>query len=317
MRYVWVTTVIDERPPRYSVIDVGTNSVKLLVAELRPDGSWITIAERAEVTRLGEGIDVTGAIAPTAMERTVRAITSMVDEAQSVGVQEIVAVGTAGMRVASNADEVVDIVRRQTGITLEVISGEEESRLAFLAAHDGLDIGLGDVVVFDTGGGSSQFTFGSGSKVTERFSVNVGAVRFTETFGLGGTTPPDIVDAALRVIASDLSPLDDRPTPDSVIAMGGAVATMAAVMRGLDSYRGDMIRGSVLVSSEIDRQMRLFASMNSERRRGIVGLQRGREEVILAGACIVRTVLEKLGVESVTVTERGLRHGVMTERFGI
>jgi exopolyphosphatase/guanosine-5'-triphosphate,3'-diphosphate pyrophosphatase len=250
------------------------------------------------------------------MERTVRAVTSMVDEARSLGVQEIAAIGTAGMRMASNAIEVVDTIRRRTGITIEVISGEEESRLAFLAAHDGLDIGPGDVVVFDTGGGSSQFTFGSGSKVTERFSLNVGAVRFTETFGLGGAATVEVVDQALRVIASDLSPLDHRPTPDSVIAMGGAVASMAAVMRGLASYGGDMIRGSVLVRNEIDRQIRLFASMNSKRRRGIVGLQPGREEVILAGACIVRTVLEKLGVDSVTVTDRGLRHGVMAERFG-
>ena len=308
--------MIDERPSRYSVIDVGTNSVKLLIAERRPHGSWITTVERAEVTRLGEGIDLTGAIAPRAMERTVRAVTSMVDEARSLGVQEIAAIGTAGMRMASNAIEVVDTIRRRTGITIEVISGEEESRLAFLAAHDGLDIGPGDVVVFDTGGGSSQFTFGSGSKVTERFSLNVGAVRFTETFGLGGAATVEVVDQALRVIASDLSPLDHRPTPDSVIAMGGAVASMAAVMRGLASYGGDMIRGSVLVRNEIDRQIRLFASMNSKRRRGIVGLQPGREEVILAGACIVRTVLEKLGVDSVTVTDRGLRHGVMAERFG-
>ena len=308
--------MIDERPSRYCVIDVGTNSVKLLIAERRPHGSWITTVERAEVTRLGEGIDLTGAIAPRAMERTVRAVTSMVDEARSLGVQEIAAIGTAGMRMASNAIEVVDTIRRRTGITIEVISGEEESRLAFLAAHDGLDIGPGDVVVFDTGGGSSQFTFGSGSKVTERFSLNVGAVRFTETFGLGGAATVEVVDQALRVIASDLSPLDHRPTPDSVIAMGGAVASMAAVMRGLASYGGDMIRGSVLVRNEIDRQIRLFASMNSKRRRGIVGLQPGREEVILAGACIVRTVLEKLGVDSVTVTDRGLRHGVMAERFG-
>lgn len=308
--------MIDERPSRYSVIDVGTNSVKLLIAERRPHGSWITTVERAEVTRLGEGIDLTGAIAPRAMERTVRAVTSMVDEARSLGVQEIAAIGTAGMRMASNAIEVVDTIRRRTGITIEVISGEEESRLAFLAAHDGLDIGPGDVVVFDTGGGSSQFTFGSGSKVTERFSLNVGAVRFTETFGLGGAATVEVVDQALRVIASDLSPLDHRPTPDSVIAMGGAVASMAAVMRGLASYGGDMIRGSVLVRNEIDRQIRLFASMNSKRRRGIVGLQPGREEVILAGACIVRTVLEKLRVDSVTVTDRGLRHGVMAERFG-
>jgi exopolyphosphatase / guanosine-5'-triphosphate,3'-diphosphate pyrophosphatase len=308
--------VNDEGPIRYSVIDVGTNSVKLLLAERRTDGSWTTISDRAEVTRLGEGIEATGAIATNALERTVRAFASMVDESQADDVREIVAIGTAGMRMASNANEVVETIRSHTGITIEIISGEEESRLAFLAAHTGLDIGTGSVVVFDTGGGSSQFTFGSGSDVTERFSVNVGAVRFTEKFGLGTVVEPNEVDNALSAIASDLSSLDDRPTPDTVVAMGGAVATMAAVMRGLDRFDADLIRGCVLVSSEIDRQIELFASMDSQQRTTIVGLQPGREEVILAGACIVRTVLEKLNVESATATDRGLRHGVMAERFG-
>jgi exopolyphosphatase / guanosine-5'-triphosphate,3'-diphosphate pyrophosphatase len=307
---------MDDGLQSYAVIDVGTNSVKFHIAERDPDGSWRAIVDRAELTRLGESLGDQGAIAAEPLERTVAAIAGMVEEARRHQVQATAAVGTAGLRTARNREEVIAAIRTRTGITVEVISGEEESRLAYLAARAGLGATEGSLVVFDTGGGSSQFTFGRGPQVEERFSVNVGAVRYTERFGLAGAVAPELLGDALAAIAADLARLDGRPRPDALVGMGGAVTNMTAVQLGLASYDPDRVQGAVLDRAELDRQIELYRSRDAEARRGIVGLQPKRAEVILAGACIVRTVMDKLGQQRLTVSDRGLRHGLLDHRFG-
>jgi exopolyphosphatase/guanosine-5'-triphosphate,3'-diphosphate pyrophosphatase len=302
--------------PRYAVIDVGTNSVKFHVAERQADGSWRPIVDRAEITRLGEGLEEAGEIIPEALERTIVAIHDMVDEAKREGAQAIAAVGTAGLRIARNSADVLASVRRRTGVDIDVISGEDESRLAYLAAQSGLGVAKGTVVVFDTGGGSSQFTFGEGARVDERFSVDVGAVRFTEQFGLDKSVSAEVVERALEAIGADLDRLDGRPRPEAVVGMGGAVTNMAAVKHGLTTYDPDVVQGTVLDVGELERQITMYRERDADGRRQIAGLQPKRAEVILAGALVVRTVLRKLDQSSLTVSDRGLRHGVLAERFG-
>jgi exopolyphosphatase / guanosine-5'-triphosphate,3'-diphosphate pyrophosphatase len=301
---------------RYAVVDVGTNSVKFHVGERSADGSWATVADRAQVTRLGEGLDATGRLGEEPMRRTVDAIAAMVDEAKRDGVEEIAAVGTAGLRIADNSADFLEAVRGRTGVDIEVISGEEEGRLAYLAATAQLGQPGGSLVVFDTGGGSSQFTFGRGREVDERFSVNVGAARFTERFGLGGVVDEETVAGARDAIATELGRLDGRAAPEALIGMGGANTNLAAVKLALASYDANAVQGTVLEAAEIDRQIELYRTRDADDRRSIVGLQPDRAEVILAGACIVRTVLAKLGRDSLVVSDRGLRHGLLRERFG-
>ena len=311
-----LASLVDGAPNRYAVVDVGTNSIKFHVAEQSPEGRWRTVADRAEITRLGEGLDQTRRIGDAALERAVAAIKGMVEEARQQGVLAIVAVGTAGLRIAENRDDVLAAIEQRTGVHVDVISGEDEARLAYLAARSSLDLKSGSLVVFDTGGGSSQFTFGRGNDVEERFSVDVGAVRYTERFGLDGAVSAAVLRDALAAISADLSRLDGRPSPDGLVAMGGATTNITAVKHGLAKYDPGVVQGTVLDRTEIDRQIELYRSMDAAARRGIVGLQPKRAEVILAGACIIRTVMEKLGKNSLTVSDRGLRHGVLAERFG-
>ena len=219
----------------------------------------------------------------------------MAEEARKHGALAIVAVGTAGLRIAANRDDVVAAIEQRTGVHIEVISGEDEARLAYLAAKSSLDLAAGSLVVFDTGGGSSQFTFGRGNDVEERFSVDVGAVRYTERFGLDGVVSAEVLRDALAAISADLSRLDGRPSPDGLVAMGGATTNITAVKHGLAKYDPNVVQGTVLDRKEIDRQIDLYRSMDAAARRGIVGLQPKRAEVILAGACIIRIVMEKLG----------------------
>jgi exopolyphosphatase/guanosine-5'-triphosphate,3'-diphosphate pyrophosphatase len=299
---------------RFAVLDVGTNSVKFHVAERGDDGGWRTLADRAEITRLGEGLDRTGALSDAAIERTVTAIAGMAEEARRLGVDAIATVGTAGMRIASNSSDFIAAVQASSGVRVEILPGSEEARLAYVAATAALAPSAGTRVVFDTGGGSSQFTFGSAGKVGEQFSVNVGAVRFTERFGLAQAVSEGTLHMALGAIASELARIE-RPGPNAVVGMGGAVTNLAAVMHGLVSYDPNVIQGSVLDRREIDRQIELYRTRGADERRVIAGLQPNRADVILAGALIVRTVLTLLGAESLTVSDRGLRHGLLAERF--
>ena len=282
---------------RYAVIDVGTNSVKFHVGEREADGAWRTLVDRAEVTRLGEGLDETGALGDGADRRgRSTAIAGMVDEARRDGVEEIAAVGTAGLRIAANSADVRrGRPRAHAASRSRSISGEEEAP-ARLPRGDvpGSALARGSLVVFDTGGGSSQFTFGHGERVDERFSVDVGAVRFTERFGLDEAVSSD--DARRRRSRRS------RPTsrgstagraPDALVGMGGAVTNLAAVKLAARDLRPDVVQGTVLDRAEIDRQIELYRTRDADERREIVGLQPKRAEVILAGACIVRTVLDE------------------------
>lgn len=311
-----LAALLDGTPERYAVIDAGTNSIKFHIAEGGPEGEWSTVIDRAEITRLGEGLEASGRIGAEPLERVVAAIAGMAEEARKHRVRALAAVGTAGLRIASNADEVLATIRERTGVEIEVISGDDESRLAYQAAARWGHLGDGPVVVFDTGGGSSQFTFGHGSHVDERFSVNVGAVRITERFGLTSAVSSAVVDDARAAITADFDRVAGRPAPDALIGMGGAVTNMAAVKHGLAVYDPDVVQGTVLDRAELDRQIELYRSLDADGRRSIVGLQPKRAEVILAGACVVRTVMDLLGQESFTVSDRGLRHGVLVERFG-
>ena len=287
---VGLADLLDDIPPRFAVIDVGTNSIKFHIAEHRADDTWATLVDRAEVTRLGEGMAGDGRIQDVPLERAIRS--------------------------AANSAEVRAAIHARTRVRVDPIPGEVEARLAYLAAVSSLGLKGDGLVVFDTGGGSSQFTFGDGTRIEEQFSVPVGAARFTERFGLDRAVSRETVEQARAAIAADFGRLDDRPVPRALVGMGGTLTNMTAVKHELMAYDPDKVQGTVLDQAEIDRQIELYRSRDADGRRSIVGLQPKRAEVILAGACVVRTVMEKLGAESVTMSDRGLRHGLLVERFG-
>src|SRR4029077_10313752 len=142
---------------------------------------------------LGEGLRESGTLQPEPLRRTADAIVGMVGEARRAGAAEIAAVATAGMRIASNPEELVDAVQERCGVGIEVISADEEARLAYLAATSELDLGTGTLAVFDTGGGSTELTFGRAGRVEERFSADVGAASYTERFDLDGAVSEEVV----------------------------------------------------------------------------------------------------------------------------
>jgi len=249
------------------------------------------------------------------MARAATAIANMTEEARHHDVIALAAVATMGMRNAGNAGQFIETIQADCGVTIEVISGQEEARLAYLAVQAGL--GLPDVplVVFDSGGGSTQFTFGHGSIVDDRFSLNVGAARFTESYALNGAVSKTTLTEALDAISAELVRLDAAHMPNALIGMGGSVTNMVAVKLNLITYDPDAVQGAVLTLDDVDRQIECYRSWPAKERQAIIGLQPGRAEVILAGACIVKTVLQKFRMDALTVSDRSLRHGLLIDRF--
>ena len=301
---------------RFAVIDVGTNSVKFHLAERRRDGSWQTVVDRADVTRLGDGLRQTGRLGPEPMERTVEAIAGMAEEARRHRVGAIAAVGTAGMRTAANGAEFVAAVEERCGVRDRDHLGRGGGAPRLPRSDRGLAV-PGSCVVFDTGGGSSQFSFGQGGRVEERFSVEVGAVRLTEGFGLAGAVTQNG---------------STRPAPRSPPISPGSTTgpprmrCSAWVERSPTSPpSGTAWRSTTQTSS----RARCSTGRRSTDRSSSTGPATPPTGGPSSGSsprgprsswparCIVRTVLDMLGGESLTVSDRGLRYGVLTERFGL
>jgi exopolyphosphatase/guanosine-5'-triphosphate,3'-diphosphate pyrophosphatase len=300
---------------RYAILDIGTNSIKFHLAEKQADGKWSTVLDQSEVSRLGANMQATGQITPEAMERNVKAIVRMMTVTRAQEVEQVVAVGTMCLRAAKNSQEFIQRVKQECGLTIEVISGEEEARLSYLAVQSGIVLPKGHVVMFDTGGGSTEFIFGKDEYIERRFSLNVGAVRYTEQMLVSDPVTQDEFTQALQRIEHDLAEVHVDETIDTLIGVGGGIVNLCAVKLQLTAYQPDLIHGARLELHEVERQIELYRSKTIVERKKIVGLQPARADVILAGAMIVRTILKKAGVWSLIVSGRGLRHGVLLDRF--
>jgi len=293
-----------------AIIDVGSNSIKMFVGEMAPDGTIRAILDENDIARLGEGLREKGMINPEAMARNSEAIKSFAAKARENGADEIVCVGTMALRNAKNTGEFLKLVKETSGIDLTVIPGEEEARLSYLAVLSGLPIDNGELAIFDTGGGSTEFVFGDASQANKRFSVDLGAIRITEKHFTNNPVTPESVTAALAEIDGIFAENNVAGNVTKLVGMGGNVTSMGAVKHKMSKYDPDIIQGSTLTLREVDEQIALYSSCTLEKRREIVGLQPKRADIILAGACIVKVIISRLGVDKLTISDRGLRHGL-------
>jgi exopolyphosphatase/guanosine-5'-triphosphate,3'-diphosphate pyrophosphatase len=297
----------------HAVIDIGTNSVKMHVADVER-GRYRVVADVTEVTRLGEGLHASGVLSEYAMERTALMVARLVERARGIGAVTVVGVGTMALRTAGNRDAFRDRVRAACGLDVEVIGGEEEARLAFVGGRSGLDLGQDRICIFDTGGGSTEFIYGRGDELEERFSLNVGCRAPTERYLRSDPVTAEELRLLFDHLDHQLGTLDRDV--NVVLGIGGTVTSLAAVHLAMETYDADRVHGSILTREEVQRQVDLFAGKTIAEREDVVGLMPKRADVILAGAAIVRSIMEKVGVPRIRVSDRGLRHGVMVDRFG-
>ena len=301
---------------KYAVIDIGTNSIKFHVAEKNDHGKWSVVVDRAEIVRLGEGLQKTGEISSEAMTRNVQAIEDMVKEAKKMGVESIAAVGTMALRTARNADKFVEKVRQQSGVIIEILPGDEEARLSYQAVKSGMELADSKLAVFDIGGGSTEFILGEGDSIQKKFSLNIGAVRFTEEYLKSDPVTEEEYQQAVQAIEEALDGLIFEEKVNKLVGVGGAVSNLSAIKYKLAVYDPEVIHGCQLYLSDLKKQIELFKSKTIAERKQIIGLQPERADVILAGAIIVMIILKKAEVDFVTISDRGLRHGLIIDRFG-
>lgn len=295
----------------FAVIDIGSNSVKLHVA--RAGDAAEVLADLTEVCGLGEGLKDTGRLGDEPMERTASVVAGFADKARELGAVEVVAVGTMALRSASNTEDFLSLVEQKCGLRVEVVPGEEEARLSYLAVLSGLGAQRGRLAIFDTGGGSTEFIFGAGEEIDRQFSLNIGSLRFTEDFCKSDPVTEEELASMLSSLSDEFGDLGDPV--DTLVGMGGTLTSLGAVMHEMKDYDPDVIQGSILSLEEVERQITMFRSMTIEERREVTGLMPKRGPVILAGASIVKTIMGKLKVNSLTISDRGLRHGLMFDRF--
>jgi len=308
----------------FATLDVGSNSVKLHVAGRDRVGNWQVLRDQDEIARLSEGLQATGKISEAAMQRNTDVICDFVSEARKLGARHILAVGTMGLRTASNAPAFIDWVKQNCGLEIEVISGEEEARLAFLGALSGLPSLAGEIGVFDIGGGSTEFIFGRDSLISERFSLDVGAVRLTEVYLRSDPVTSNELRRMLDVVDDELSnqlggekaELRNGRRVDTLVGIGGTMTNLSAIKIKLATYNQQVLQGSTLTRQDIDGLLEIFRARTIAQRKDIIGLQPKRADVILAGAGIAKVVMQKLSAERLVVSAQGVRHGLLADRFG-
>lgn len=300
---------------RYATLDVGSNSVLIYIAEKDESGDFKTLEDRALITKLGEDLKETGILKPEAMDRTIEALKEFKELMDSYNVDEYVAIGTMALREAKNSKDFLERVEKEVRIKIEVISGEEEARLSHFAVVMGLGIKNEDVVIFDIGGGSTEFIISKGPEIQDKFSLNLGALVLTNKFLKSNPVKREEHEALLSYLRGELKKVSFPDKLDKAIGMGGNVTSITAVKFGMKKYDPDKVQGAVLTKEEVSNQIEMYLSKTIEERKSIIGLQPKRAETILAGATILYAILERIKKDSFVASDRGIRHGLMFTRF--
>jgi exopolyphosphatase / guanosine-5'-triphosphate,3'-diphosphate pyrophosphatase len=306
---------------RVATIDIGTNTVLLLVADRREDGSFIAVEERATITRLGEGVDVARRFSPLAIARTQACLDEYAIVVRALSTDRIAVVGTSAMRDAAGGEELLAHVEATLGVPVRVISGNDEARLTFLGSLGGLAIADGtDVAVFDIGGGSTEVVLGTleGGRPSIEYSssFDVGSVRLTErhvTTDPPNPTEQSAIIGAVREAFHEVPKLKRGQTP---VGIAGTMTTLAAVSLRLPSYDGARVHGYTMSRAELARVVGELASFPIAERRAVAGMEPKRADVIVAGGLIALALLEHWDAREVRVSDRGVRWGLAEELAG-
>ncbi|MCB9404765.1 MAG: Ppx/GppA family phosphatase [Microthrixaceae bacterium] len=300
-------------------IDIGTNSTRLLVAAAGADGVLDQRERHMRITRLGQGVDRSRGLAPEAVERTLAVLGDYRQVIDNHGVDpaRIRMAATSACRDASNRDEFFDAAEQVIGVRPELLSGEEEARLSFLGATADLDPALGPFLVFDLGGGSTEFvlgTSGPGGEILGARSTDFGCVRLTERFIT--TDPPAAEDLSAAISYVDtwiddvMIAIPDLDTAATVVGLAGTVSTVAAVEIGLPAYDRDQIHHFRLTKAAAEDVFRTLATERRADRLHNPGLEEARVDVIVGGCCALVAILRRLGRDEILVSESDILDGL-------
>jgi exopolyphosphatase/guanosine-5'-triphosphate,3'-diphosphate pyrophosphatase len=303
---------------RVATVDVGTNTVLLLVAELRADGSVVAVEERATITRLGEGVDRTKRLSDVAVARTLACLRSYAQIIRHLAVQRVAMVGTSAMRDAAGAEDLRAQAVRTIGVDIRVLSGDDEGRLAFRGAVDGLRIADGeDVAVFDIGGGSTEVILGrmehGRPHIAFGASYDVGSVRLTERHIASDPPSPEERDAIGKSARDAFANVPLLPPSSIPIGTAGTMTTLSAVAQALPKYDGAKVHGHMIRAEELRATVERIAALPIDGRKGLPGMEPQRADVIVAGGILALALMEHWRAAAARVSDRGVRWGLAHE----
>ena len=296
---------------RVAAVDCGTNSVRLLVADVE-GMTKADVHREMRVVRLGQGVDRTGELAPEALERTRLALDDYAVTCRALGVERTRMVATSATRDARNRSDFSEMVLAALGVAAEVVTGQEEAALSFDGATRDLDPAEGPFLAMDVGGGSTELVLGTGS-VLAASSVDVGCVRLTERhFADDPPTPAQVaaaeadIDAALDLVRQDVPVSRTR----TAIGLAGSVTTVAALALGLQGYDAGRIHLSRIAAGDIAAVSQRLLTMTRSERASLPVMHPGRVDVIAAGALVLAVLVDRLGLSEVLVSEADILDGI-------
>jgi len=302
------------RACRLAGIDIGTLTCRLLIADVVPGTPLKELRSDRRILRLGEHVDHTKRLNPAAMDRVIERLKEWRDLIAIFHVDAVTAVATSAVRDAANRDEFLARVKREAGFDVEIITGDEEARRTLLGIRSGVPAGVADILALDIGGGSTEFILDRPGKKPIMRSIDIGVVRLCERMLHHDPPTSEEVQQAREWVRKE--------TEAAVMDMGGlsgltfigtagTITTLAAMAQKLPAYEPARIHNYMLKLVTIRELEQTLLSRTKAERVGLPGLETGREEVIAAGAIIIRTIMETLGEKECLVSDLGLREGVL------
>lgn len=304
---------------RYASIDIGTNTVLLLVME--SNGGLVELHDAATVTRLGEGLLGSGRLARPAMERTVKALEEYRRVLDGFGVETADAYGTSALREAANRDEFIEMARRRAGIGVRVFSEYEEAYYTYLSVKDDARIQGEELLIVDIGGGSTEVARGNRDRFLGYVSLPIGTVKLTERF-IGHDPPlPEEIERLAAFVREQVDPARLGLAPDEsvnrrIVGMAGTVTTLAAMVLGIEVFDKKRIHGMVISLPVIREWRERLLAMTVAERKAVPGMAPGREDVLPQGLLLMEEIVAASGGSGFRVSTAGARYGVLYEAFG-
>ena len=304
------------RTMRLAGVDIGTLTCRLLIADLPPSGRLIEVRSERRILLLGEGVDRTKQLSVAAMDRVLQCLKEWRELIDAAHVDATAVVATSAVRDAGNRNEFLDRVKREAGFEVELISGEEEAGRTMLGIRSGLPYGVTDVLALDIGGGSTEFILDRPGQNPVVRSIDIGVVRLCERLlHHDPLTEKEIRQAREWVAKETKTAVASIGNYQAATFVGtaGTVTSLAAMAQELPTYEPARIHNYRLQLDTIQELEHTLLSRKKADRVGLLGLEKGREEVIAAGAIIIRTIMQTLGRSSVLVSDLGLREGVLLD----
>ncbi len=289
---------------RVAAIDLGTNSTRLLVADA-DDGRLKEVERLLAITRLGEGVDTSRGLAEPAVARVDAQVGRYIDRARELGAETVLAIATSAVRDAANGGEFLAGLKRRHGIRTMLLAGEDEARMTFRGVTSARPLS-GEAVICDIGGGSTELIAGDPQGVNYAVSLDMGCVRMSERF-LRADPPTGEEIAALRRQVAEMLPTD--VPAGELIGVAGTVTTLATIDLGLDEEIPERVDGHRLGRARVSAELERLAAIPLAERRRVRGLMPERAPTIVAGAAILVELMERLGTDTLTVSERDILHG--------